>query len=249
MILDLDAGNTRLKWRLSGADGKVLSRGAVSLEDFLAAGPPAEGIRNVRAACVRGAEIEARLLQWSQERCGVVAGIARVRPDEAGVRVAYADVGKLGVDRWLCLLAAFNPQQNAVCVIQCGSAITVDLVDDAGQHRGGLIAPGLGLMQKSLLEGTDRVRFAPDALEVLDLAPGTDTAGCVRAGISTAAVGLVERAVREYRAICPRARLVITGGDAPRILPLLAEPPLERPELVLDGLGFALPVRGPAMPG
>ena len=240
MILELDIGNTRLKWRLRGADGNVGARGASALDAFLDADPPAAGITRIRAACVRDGGVESRLSDWAQSRCGVQVAFARVRPEAAGVRIAYADPAQLGVDRWLCLLAAFNAAPGAVCVVQCGSAITVDLVDGDGRHRGGLIAPGIGLMQTSLLAGTDRVRFAADALAVLDVAPGTDTAACVRAGISSAVLGLVEHALRHYRSICPDARVLVTGGDATRIAPLLRPPAQERAELVLDGLAFVL---------
>lgn len=242
MILELDIGNTRVKWRLRAQDGTIGRRGACTLEALLsgAGQVPLAGVGRLHGACVRGAESEAHVESWARAAGVPEVRFARAQAVVAGVTVAYAEPAQLGVDRWLCLLAAFDDAPGAACVVQCGSAITVDLLDADGRHHGGLIAPGLGLMRQSLLAGTDRVRFPPDALDALDLGPGRDTAGCVRAGITVAAVGLIERAVLHYRGICPGARVLLTGGDAPRIAPLLGFAGEACPELVLDGLGLAL---------
>ena len=240
MILDLDIGNTRVKWRLRDAGG---AQGACLLEELLggAAAIAAGSIERIRAACVRGPEIEQQITAWGRGLCAQAVEFARSGARAAGVTNAYAKPESLGVDRWLAMLAAWNLEHTAVCVISCGSAITVDLVDESGQHRGGLIAPGLAMMKRSLLADTDRVRFDPADAGPLELVPGRSTQDCVAAGVATAAVGLINQACSEYARQCPAMRLLITGGDAKRITPLLVAPVHYHPGLVLDGLQVALP--------
>jgi pantothenate kinase type III len=71
-----------------------------------------------------------------------------------GVRNAYPKHNKLGVDRWLAMLAAYHYYNAPVCIVSCGSALTLDIVDSQGQHLGGMIMPGLNLMQQALSRGT-----------------------------------------------------------------------------------------------
>jgi type III pantothenate kinase len=238
MILDLDIGNTRVKWRMRHASGAIGEHGACLLDELLggAAAIPSGLIDRIRAACVRGPAVEQQITKWGQGFCRQAVQFA------AGVTNAYARPETLGVDRWLAILAAWNLEQSAVCVISCGSAITLDLVDAGGRHLGGLIAPGLAMMKRSLLADTDRVRFDPaDAAAGLHLLPGRSTQACVAAGVATAAVGLINQACTEYRRLCPDLKAFITGGDAERIAPFLVPPASHRPGLVFDGLQLALP--------
>lgn len=244
MILELDIGNTRVKWRVRETDGRIAGRGACVLEALLDDGEPLPepgAVHRLRGSCVRGAAVEGQLAEWAGARGIGVVQFARTEVRAGGVTSAYCEPARLGVDRWLAMLAAYSAERAAVFVIQCGSAITVDLVDTGGQHVGGLIAPGIRLMERSLLTDTDGVRFAADPGEALETAPGRDTAACVRSGVANAAAGLIERACASWRPACPDARVLICGGDAPRIAPLLGFDSRLCPELVLDGLAVALP--------
>lgn len=242
MILELDVGNSAVKWRVLGPPQGTAADGRCDLADLLAdrAGMPGTPFARLRVSCVRGAEVASSILMWSRTRCGIDAEFAQSTRSAAGVRNGYASPERLGVDRWLAILAAYDSLRGAVCVLDFGSAMTADFVDAGGGHRGGIIAPGLAMMQRSLQAGTDRVRF--DRIEATArLAPGIDTASAVGGGVLAAVSGFAERARRVAQAIAPETGMVLTGGDAGTVAPLLGFPASLRPALVLDGLALALP--------
>ena len=239
MILELDIGNSRIKWRTLAAQGQPVARGhrsrrglpgEVSWDDLL----PARGVRRMRVSNVAGPEVAAHLDRWARDALGIVPEYARATACIAGVTSGYREPEKLGVDRWLALLAAWHELGRACVVVDAGTAVTVDVLDGSGTHQGGYIVPGLTLMLDALLSGTSGVRLS--AGPVASLAAGTCTSDAVLHGCTAMTVALIERARGGSE-----LPLVLTGGDAELLAPWLAAPSLLRPELVLDGLGLALP--------
>lgn len=245
MILELDLGNTRGKWRLLDAGEAVADRGAGLVAAWVEGAFPQAwriGVRHVRVASVLRDETERGL---AAALAGVVNGpveFARAAASCGPVRSGYREPRRLGIDRWLGIVAAYREFQAPLLVASAGSALTLDLVGADGVHRGGYIIPGPRLMREALLTATDRVRFEPrDVLG--ELAPGRDTAECANHGVVFAVTGAIVlahlRAVRQLG--CP-VRLVLTGGYAEA---LVRAPELQgaewRPELVFDGLRWVLP--------
>lgn len=134
--------------------------------------------------------------------------IPQSQPAQAGVVNAYPQAGKLGVDRWLVLLAAQHFYPGDTCIVDCGTAITLDFLNANGQHLGGLISPGLGLMQKALLENTAALNLAakPEQLSLAD-----NTGDAIANGTLSAALGLIETALQRFGRM---DTVLITGGDA-----------------------------------
>lgn len=238
MILELDLGNTRAKWRLLGSDGTLRERGVGAVDAWLQGQLPAAWparLQRVRIASVLSAGIErqlaARLGLRTVEGIAFARSAARCGP----VRNGYAEPERLGVDRWLGIVAAWHEFREPLLVVSAGSALTLDRVDGDGRHAGGFIIPGPRLMRQMLLTGTDRVRFAADELAG-DLQPGTDTGACVHNGIALALVGAIELVRRQQQ-----SRLVLTGGygEVLRHMPELAHAEW-RPELVFQGLQWVL---------
>ena len=152
-----------------------------------------------------------------------------------GIRIAYPDPGQLGTDRWLVMVAARAQGLLPACIIDCGSAITLDVVDEAGLHRGGMILPGLAAQQAGLSQ------IAP-ALPEADLnqsAPllARNTADAVAAGLlqgtAAAVEGLCARFTAETGLDLPT---LLTGGDAAHIQPHLQRRATVVADLVLAGL-------------
>jgi type III pantothenate kinase len=164
---------------------------------------------------VRGARVR---LASTQAHCG-------------GVRIAYAQPQALGVDRFLALLAA-HARGGAWLVVGVGTALTVDLVDASGRHQGGRIAPSPALMREALQA---RVRQLPaEGGSYREFADGT-LDGLV-SGCLGAALGLVERSLREATATCGTVPgLLLHGGGAPALASHLP-PAVVAPALVLEGL-------------
>lgn len=231
MKLLLDVGNSRIKSGVVRADG---------LDEVVAlphAGDPAAVVAQlpevqpqaIALANVTGADHEQRLCAALQTRYGCVPQVARTQPRCAGLQIAYADPARLGVDRWLMMLALWCEAPTAFGVAAAGTALTFDAVDAQGQHLGGYIAAGLTTHLQALLGAT---RFPTGTVdERYTAALGQDTESCVRQGAFLACLGALQLAARQY----PTSRLVLSGGDATLFQPHLPGW-VPRPHLVLEGL-------------
>lgn len=138
----------------------------------------------------------------------------------------------MGVDRWLAMLGARERQSGRLCVVDAGSALTIDIVDAQGCHEGGYIIPGPTLMERALLLDTDRVRF--DEEVGYALSPGRSTAVAVRHGIALAQAGAVALALD--RCGDGSIALLFCGGGGGPLMQLLDLGGQWAPELVFEGL-------------
>ena len=228
-VLDIDMGNTRTKWRCGKQTGALPAPGLPSLEPAPARVRVATVLRN-RAGIAIGI----------QERFGVEAEFANASAHLAGVRCGYRDPQRLGIDRWLAVVAAWRRARRAVAVVSVGTAATVDFVAANGCHEGGFIAPGWRLLGDSLGRQTADVR--PDPTARPRLAPGTNTQDAVAAGTFLMLVAFVDAAIADFGRRAPPPRTVfVTGGDAALVASRLAADACCEPNLVLDGLAIALP--------
>ncbi|NZA25390.1 type III pantothenate kinase [Luteimonas sp. SJ-92] len=230
-----DLGNTRLKFAPLHPDGSLGEVMAVAhdgtrfdagWEQRLPARCEACSLSSVAAPALRGA-----LLEALASRCGRVS-IASTLARCDGVTIAYADPRRLGVDRFLALLAAHARGNGPSLVVGVGTALTVDLVDAQGRHRGGRIAPSPALMRQALHART--AQLPADGGSYAEFA--ADTADALVSGCEGAALALVERSREAAHALLgARPHLLLHGGGAPALAARLdgAEP---APSLVLEGL-------------
>lgn len=235
--LDLDIGNSRTKWRLGTASGSLKSPRIPKLADT--AEPP----ERVRISAVAG--VRDRIRTAVEARFGIAPEFAHVSRELAGVVCCYEDPKRLGIDRWLALVAAWHCVQGAVAVVDAGTAITVDLVDDRGQHQGGYIVPGIGLMRRSLA-GETRDLALPELLADQEAdtfpPPGRSTDTAIAGGTLGMPVGFLDAVLAHFGAASPSGiTTFLCGGDAHLLHSRLATPTRTAPNLVLDGLAIALP--------
>lgn len=238
VLLQFDLGNTRAKWRLI-AGGHTLVRG--SGPDPLSTEPDWRAITEapaaVQVASVAGASSEESLRAAVLEHFGLPAWFARSSASVGRLRSAYLEPERLGVDRWLAMLAATERCHGSLCVIDAGSALTIDLVDAAGVHIGGFILPGAALMERALLQDTQRVRFQTPL--AVSLSPGNSTDSCACNGVALAQVGAVRLALARAGAGTAQPTVFLCGGGAASLQPLLDIPALNPvPDLVFEGLGL-----------
>lgn len=246
MIVEVDVGNTRCKWRAQD-DGSVARRGD-DLESLCRFLRGSAAVERIRAVSVLGPDRQRDLVDRIVAAGGVRPAFAQAQAECNGLRCGYAQPEQLGADRWVAILAAHHRYSGPLWVVDAGSALTLDLLDGEGCHLGGYIVPGRRLMGDALLEGTGRVRYDRQLSVPVAWAPGTDTAGCVAGGCAMAMCGVISAAYGMSRAgFRAVPRLVLTGGDALLVregLELLGFDDallLDDPELVFDGLGLALP--------
>jgi len=243
MILECDIGNTRCKWRLVGPNG-ILRRGAFECANGFGSLDLSGEISRVRVSSVAADTVNEQLVQHLVGN-GLIPEFASSTRFAAGVKNSYKDAGRLGVDRWVAMVAAHNRCRRAVLVLDAGSALTADLISQDGEHVGGYILPGIRLMKASLLAETGRVRFGNTG-EDCSIAFGVDTGSAVSAGVIAAQVGAALVALEQSgRQIATDFAILITGGDAGVIAENLPDRYLADvavvPELVLDGLQWVLP--------
>ncbi len=236
MILLLDIGNSRLKWALVDAGHIKTSvsmdyRQADFLDKLHALWRSIDRPKQLAIATVAGHSISSSLIDLA---LALWPGLEVIVPQASaaafGVKNAYLQPEKLGIDRWLAMQGAYRSYAGANCVVDCGTAITIDFIDTDGQHLGGLISPGLWLMKKALAQNTAALPFSehrPDA----SLAVMTEAA--INSGVLLAAVGMVEAALLRQ----PKAyRLLLTGGDAELVASQLSIPNVIDGGLIFKGL-------------
>lgn len=151
-----------------------------------------------------------------------------------GIQLGYTNPLQMGPDRLVVMIAANEKLKGDKCIIDCGTAVTIDAMDAGGVHRGGIIFPGIVSMRRAMLAETD-IACRKESGEVNVLADNTSDA--IYTGCLTAVAGGIQRAVNIMREQCGLFDwIIITGGDAELILPVLTEKVLHQPEMVLDGL-------------
>ena len=245
MIVELDQGNSRLKWRLlpSAQSGAVPGHGAEALRRLAQTLPTAASaeVRRVRLSCVGGAQRERQLLQACRKTWRPAPEVARARAEWDGLRCAYKQADTLGSDRWLAMLAARRIHRGSLCVVDAGSALTVDVVAADGRHLGGYIAAG----QRTLYEaGASAAGLAPQTPPTppANATPGATTEAGIAAGVLGAMAGLVRHALlAAARELEEQPALLLTGGDGDWLRSQLPHSARYLPQLVLDGLAVALP--------
>jgi type III pantothenate kinase len=240
----LDVGNSSVKWAIE-TDGVLEKSGRFHYreEGFTrAASRVWEGLSapgSIAVASVAGAGLEREISEWAEKTWHTRPYVIRAAKQAAGVTNGYREPHTLGVDRWAAMVAAHHACSKPVCVIDCGTAITLDIVDAAGEHQGGLIAPGLDLMRRSLVEATAAIGPLPAAPGGRRALLARNTADAVDSGVIHMAGALIDRVTGEAAAAYGQTlEAVITGGDAERLLPFLSRPPRYDRDLVLKGVAI-----------
>ena len=232
----LDLGNTRLKMAPlhKGARGELVAFPHVD-DDFevaLRAHFDAHDGDEAWLASVAPVETTSHLKSVLQD-LGMEVQRVHTRAQMGKLKIAYAEPSRLGVDRFLALLAASERDDGPWLLASAGSALTIDVLDASGQHRGGVIAPMPAQMRSALA-----TRFSQlDVPEGAAADFGCDTADAVASGARAAALGLLEHSHRRACALLGTNPTVLVGGGHAELL-LQAEVPGAQaaPGLVLDGL-------------
>jgi len=242
-VLLVDIGNTRVKWARF-ANGRLQKQRAAAHEGWQAEDfeerlvGRARGIERIIVASVGGARLDRHLTAAARRVSGITPQFVLTTRRLGGVHTAYAQPWRLGVDRFVAAIAAHRmAPRRAVCIVDIGTAMTIDLVDARGGHVGGAIIPGPRLMVASLLRGTSGILNRSGGKAVGKSLFARDTRAGIEQGALYAAAGVVDRAVTEaHRALGASPLVLLTGGAAPAIHPLIRSTHSSVPDLVLRGL-------------
>lgn len=239
-LLLIDQGNSRIKWAWAVAgslDESSVGHGdSKTFANACAAGQRPTGVRlsSVAGSVAVQSIVELCRRLWSIEPHRLLA-----RARQGGVSSGYTDPHKLGVDRWLAIVGAVARHGMPLVIWDLGTASTLDAVDDSGRHLGGMIYPGPATMLRALQRDTQLP--VPADLAAAGMSPGpaagTGTAACIAQGVLAAQLGALNQFMKWSAARMSTApRLVIAGGAADELLPLLEFEYVHDPCVVFAGM-------------
>lgn len=234
MRLLIDAGNTRMKWRLELA-GSIIEEGLSALDDddpLASIDTYLGSVSRVAVSTVIHESFRLKLLSYLEQKVSGAVRFYWAESERFGLQNSYADAQAMGADRWHGMYGAWKLHKSGCVVIDAGSAITVDYVSHTGRHLGGYILPGLKMMLRSLKTDAARIVFEETSVSVTQ--PGKTTAECVNQGLSWLSLAMIERVERD-RVELGIVEVLVTGGGAPRLIALGIDGK-HHPSLVLDGL-------------
>lgn len=248
MILELDCGNSFIKWRVLDSDkASVSAEGVVGsdlalIENLLAL--PGLLLTRCRLVSVRALEETSKLVEALVEAFDVAVSCAASAREMAGVRNGYEEFERLGLDRWLAMLGGFKMASGACLVLDFGTAATADFIAADGEHLGGFICPGMPLMRNQLRTHTRKIRYDDIAAEraLERLSPGRTTAEAVERGCTLMLRGFVLTQLELARSYWGDDFTVfLTGGDADLVSEAVPQARFV-PDLVFVGLAMACPL-------
>lgn len=231
MKLLIDAGNTRIKWALlAGETWTHLPAVAITQAHTLAAQIATfPALNSVWVSNVAGENIA----QYIQAACAarqLPVQFVRAQKSYAGVSNLYHTPAQLGADRWMALIAAWQMFGRAALVVNCGTATTIDALSARGEFLGGLIVPGIALMQHSLVANTAQLQENAGQYAVFP----RNTADAIYSGALCATAAAIARQYEQLND--PHAPLILSGGAAQALQDLLKLPVTWVDDLVLQGL-------------
>jgi type III pantothenate kinase len=244
-VLLIDIGNTRVKW--ARFDGRKL--GPLHAEAHTGWGGldyarqvigSAGDVQRIVVSSVAGDRVNRSVSLAARSARAPTPEFVTSQKRGGGVTVGYVEPWRLGVDRFIGAIGAFHlAKGKPVVVVGVGTALTVDLIDPKGRHRGGAIIPAPTLMMDTLLNNTDGIRRrAQGGADPGKTLFGRSTRAGIMQGSRYAAAAFIDRSVEEAHNVIGGGRplLLLTGGGAPSVQPLLKSACRSVPDLVLQGL-------------
>lgn len=209
-ILAIDAGNTRVKWGLFDATGRLAGHGACLNTEL--AGLRFPGAERVVISNVAGSTVEAQLKTLLANHADTHWVTSQT--EACGIKNSYLQPEKLGTDRWAALIAAWHIKQAPCVVVNAGTAVTIDALENA-TFIGGVIMPGMDLMQQSLYLGTAQlpIQNVREKVDISIFAKSTNDA--IYAGTLYAIVGAITQMMMELQKKTGQTPwLLMSGGNA-----------------------------------
>ena len=170
----------------------------------------------ILVANVAGQQVADIFLKYCVNTWSVSPDFLTVEAEWGGIKNAYKDPRQLGIDRWLTMVAAWTMYKTDICVVDCGTAITIDILTQRGEHLGGYIIPGPELMINNLAGNTILENYSIPS--TLSLGPGRSTDECMAHGAMLAVKSFIEKVVDDSNKEhgC-KFNCIITGGAAEKV--------------------------------
>lgn len=242
MILELDCGNSFIKWRILDNNTTVIARG--SEEDpqqlFNELTQYKHHISFCRLVSVRSKQATSTLIDLLKSHYDITIKQAISASISHGVKNGYDDYQRLGADRWSAIVAAYDTCKTNVLIISFGTAITCDYINASGEHLGGFITPGLSLMRRQLLSNTGRIQYNKH----IENNPSDSLGTCTEDAIDNGCYLMIQGFVKQQLILAKQHlgedfNLFVSGGDAKYFdIPNATY----SPDLVFNGLALLCPL-------
>lgn len=229
--LYIDIGNSRIKMAVLGEEGWQRARpfGHDEAEAAKKWASEQDGWSTI---------IGSSVVEKGEQLVRTIAGKAdyhMVRvADIPGSMLDYDTPQTLGIDRFLACYGAGLATNRPVIVIDAGTACTVDLMTGDGVFHGGVIMPGLRLMEEGLQEHAPALPSV--SRELPDRWPGKSTRESLQWGLTGAFRDAIDAAIKRYLVQWPMADIWLTGGDAELLQELISWDAKISETLVFEGL-------------
>lgn len=242
MIFLIDIGNSRIKL-CNVVNDELINHVACeyNLETFegnlngLISTKPTQII----VASVAGSSIKNKLINCCEQKWRLTPQFVSVEKEFRDLINAYEQPKQLGVDRWVSMIACRQITQHFSLLVSFGTATTIDAIDSSGRHLGGIIVPGLQLMQASLINNTQEIRPGNSPQEVDDSLFGKNTYDGLQKGAVAALVAVVESMYLKLKTqFNTDIDCIITGGFASQLCEHFTIEYNYQPHIVLLGLNY-----------
>lgn len=251
MNLLIDIGNTCIKWLTHHSEKNEFSLSGTffhhddsDLQTLLSehwqklACP-----HRILIANVSGSRIAEIINQYIETTWNIKAEYVETQAFSHGIHNAYTDYHTLGIDRWMAIIAAwhkFHHHHKAICVVDCGTTTTIDVISPSGQHTGGIILPGYTAMLDVLIKSTANINIAYQNDEIK---PTFGLANTTERGISNGCFFAIVATINQVVTSCSNEyqdeiKSIITGGNAMLFLRQIETTLEYEPNLVLQGLAI-----------
>ncbi len=236
MIILIDFGNTYCKW-VQIVDGywQHVHSFAYDRTDQINTclqHLPIDEAAQIHIVSVLGAEFDKQLAKAINKP--EVVYFHRVQLLAHGIQLGYSEPASYGVDRYAALVAAHQHFSGHKIIVDCGTAITLDVLQTNGEHLGGIIVPGVDIMCESLQTRASGIVLKEASAKVSVFAD--NTADAIHSGaVLTTSYGL-QGMIKDIKRSLGRATLILTGGGRNKILGFDSPGTISRPHLVLEGL-------------
>jgi len=251
-LLLIDAGNTRIKWAVYRAQEKVLE--STQAHDYqnstwtqqLKQQLIVDACARIILCSVAGAGITQAITKLSVETSTPLQTLANGLIALGLSQTNYQNPQQLGVDRCLLMIGArATVAQGRLCVVSCGTALTLDVLDQHGRHLGGIISASPRSIRQKMVQDAAGINVdidLPSNLIKIDSVFTQSTEQALYNGSALSAIGLVQQVWQQLQgqdeATTPQSawRLLYSGGGMPELLPYLPTEGVYYPDLIMTGL-------------
>lgn len=242
MILAIDAGNSRTKWGVFDNAGKLQAHGTTP-NGGLSQMPVPDAWQPCTRAVISNVAGKG-VAKCISDLLGPLAQSAhwvKAEAEACGVFNSYQNPERLGTDRWAAVIAAWHQYRAPCVIVNAGTALTVDALgvrkDGRGVFLGGLIVPGLRIMQESLLNNAADISDIDGGMQYFPISTG-DAIFTGALSAMAGAVNSMEVKLEQHAGQTPHC--ILSGGDASLLQDMLIRFRIKQltvaDNLVLQGL-------------